>query len=661
MNQVNAHDILARLAAATASPNATAAAPGDLIRLVQDVKRAPDSVCVELLNAGAAEALLTVLLPQPGSMLAVGAKDAIVLPIVEALSHFAAALGYGSQSPALPVDADRLHRQSHSLSQVLGAGDPLLHAFSQSVGSPLAWIAEYAGSEARGGAGRTFDARARRITQLTPLLHASFLFDPSKFILEGMRCGYIASLMIMLEEIVSVLFLLLPKAIRQQCTQEWACIVRSTTYLAGTVVPAYEAGWDAINNRVKSTNKFGLDIVVVMSSLAALTHFLFLVASYPACEHELKKTLQGVAVVPQPVVAIITQATHILERCADYLYHACRMLIRWIPLTKFKASILLSMCLWVEATLAENHPAVGMWTFWWQPAWWIELAARCKGIPASETHMDLPAWLIIELRMAAASAEALLLKTSPPALAGRRLFVVKGSCCAERRAAALEQFSSILLQHPSPADLSCIGTPLGLGSGGQLGGASTIVAGSRDRAAFAASASCRVACTQIDHERLNRHYIANHDLRVFFFCSNTAVWPAPGCTRHGSTVCIHDGEPVRARLLLARAWRHAVAAAVRLELAGIRLASARLCLLGLERRQRACGSVGPRVSQPNEFARDDTNCADLKLYASSPPARRREHRSRHDLLSRVADGDSACVLSALANHVAPRRRSQRAV
>lgn len=495
MSQVTVHDILTRLAAATAPPIATAAAPGDLIRLVQDVKRAPDSVCVELLNAGAAEALLTVLLPQPGSTLAVGAKDAIVLPIVEALAHFAAALGYGSQSPALPVDAERLRLQSHSLAQVLGAGDPLLHAFSQSVGSPLAWIAEYAGSEARGGAGRTFDARARRITQLMPLLHASFVFDPSTFVLEGMRCGFLASLMIMLEEIVSVLFLLLPKAIRQQCVQEWACIVRSTAYPAGTIVPAYEAGWDAINNRVKSTNKFGLDINTVMAALASMTHFLFLVSSYPACEHEHKKSL-SVAVVPLPVVAIITQATHILERCADYLYHACRMLIRWIPLTKFKASILLHLFLWVEATLSENHPAVDLWAFWWQHAWWAELAARCKSIPAAETHMDLPAWLIVQLRLAAAAVEATLLKTTPPpAIGGRRLLVVKSSCCAERRAAALEQFSSVLLQHPSPADLSCIGTPLGLGSSGRLGGASTIVAGSRDRAAFAASASCRVACT----------------------------------------------------------------------------------------------------------------------------------------------------------------------
>ena len=282
------------------------------------------------MNNGVAELLLRILCPPPG-----GRQETILpkqghwtIKIIETLAKFAEVLGYGSISPSnTTAKPEKIRRFAHSLDQPLGEGDPLVFAITQSP-APLHWMSELADVEIRGGgAARTFELRSRRMMALLPLLHATFRIEPAEFLIQAHQLGLLQYWLNFFEELVSVLFLLLPKAIRQQCVQEWAVMLRSTSYPAGSIVPEYESGWAAINMRVKSTNKFGLAIETVMSTLEQMMHFLFTLSAYPPCIHELKSHLKSESI-PISTHATLTAATSILQRFADYAFHACRFLIR---------------------------------------------------------------------------------------------------------------------------------------------------------------------------------------------------------------------------------------------------------------------------------------------------------------------------------------------
>jgi hypothetical protein len=57
---------------------------------------------------------------------------------------------------------------------------------------------------------------------------------------QALRTGFLEAFTVWLEDVVSVVFLLLPKAIRQQVVQEWACILRQTVFPVGAEVPEYD-------------------------------------------------------------------------------------------------------------------------------------------------------------------------------------------------------------------------------------------------------------------------------------------------------------------------------------------------------------------------------------------------------------------------------------
>lgn len=220
-----------------------------------------------------------------------------------------------------------------------------------------------------------------------------------------------------------------------------------------------QAGWAAINMRVKSTNKFGLAIETVLESLDHALHFFALLSSFSPCAHEVRRSLalEPHEALPPTACAALDTATHMLERAADYAYHAARFLVRWTPLTRVKASCLLSTTLWIEATLAASHPCAAMWRFWWCTHWWCDMMQRIRGVPLGETHADVSPWLRFELNAAAQESESLLrgggglvqvgaaamvaaTATTAQAAPPRQFALARlDVCCAPRRLGALRQ------------------------------------------------------------------------------------------------------------------------------------------------------------------------------------------------------------------------------
>lgn len=133
-----------------------------------------------------------------------------------------------------------LHSLATHSSPALDAADPLAYALAQSP-SPFGFLNELVRFELHGGGGaRTFELRARRFIGLLPLLHAAWLHDPAAFLLGAVSSGALETWLTMLEEIVSVLFLLLPKVCRVAVVQEWAVQLRTTVFPQGVRVPDYE-------------------------------------------------------------------------------------------------------------------------------------------------------------------------------------------------------------------------------------------------------------------------------------------------------------------------------------------------------------------------------------------------------------------------------------
>jgi hypothetical protein len=122
-----------------------------------------------------------------------------------------------------------------------------------------------------------------------------------------------------------------------------------------------------------------------------------------------------------------------------------------VPLTKAKASCLLSMMLWVEGTLVPSHPALSIWQFWWNSMWILDLAKRIRSIPTAEAMTDVPPLMRFELNLAASAVEVALSGVSLPVPLesendARMLKAIDVDiCCDKRRSSMLKEFVNAAL------------------------------------------------------------------------------------------------------------------------------------------------------------------------------------------------------------------------
>ena len=240
--------------------------------------------------------------------------------LLEAVSQLARVHGYGCISWSSVVTPDRLKRH---VTAMTARSDPILMAVG--LHPDLPWLGELNDLKP---SHLPFHSRAALFSDVWPILHAAFLHSPWSFYMHGLASGFWDTVVAWLEDAASTVFLLLPKAIRQMVVQEWACISRQTAVPVDA--PDWFGGWEALNMRVKSLNKYGLDIEVVMNAVEKMVFFVAFVVIHPPCKHE----VQSKGGVDSNLV--ITACTSKFVRMTDFIYHLARMCLRWPPVLKPK-------------------------------------------------------------------------------------------------------------------------------------------------------------------------------------------------------------------------------------------------------------------------------------------------------------------------------------
>lgn len=135
------------------------------------------------------------------------------------------------------------------------------------------------------------------------------------------------------------------------------------------------------------------------------TVMFYFVTVYPACKHE--ALALGSLKDSHKVEKVLTQVTDYLQRCADYIFQLCRMILRWLPISVHFGFRWVFSFLWFSFALAPKVEyfalciSHGRWNFVWEPSyvWIVEFLVAQKLVEWScESHAYYPAlwvfWLL---------------------------------------------------------------------------------------------------------------------------------------------------------------------------------------------------------------------------------------------------------------------------